>query len=601
MKKITISDIFLILFASAFLAVTLLPYPAFKQVGNFFASDGNLERLTETNALYFRLIFALLFIACTGFVIWGIWNKKGRREFTLSLFKFPSRCINDAKLFFKSLKRFFSNTPKWAVISITVVLLLGTLLRFLLLDRPLLHDEAYTMFTWGRSDLPFAISDYHLPNNHILNTIFVNLIYHLGARSAWLLRIPVFISGILLIFFTWLLGKYLYNDFAGITAATFVAFFPYIVEYSVNARGYEIQALLTVLSVGLALYAKRRNNSFSWFLLVIISSLNFFTIPTSLYPFGGICLWLIIEGISKKGKERKNIIIGVVFTIVFVAILTTLLYSPLITHSGIKSLFGNVFIKPVEKSIFLSTLYTRIKESADVFFGSVPRLFSVILLMGIILSSAAFKKYTEEKLSPLTAMLFFLIIIIPLQRPNLWPRTLLYLYPLILISAAGGLYWLTETGTFRYPFMFVVFLSAAAAAAPQFVNAIENFGVPGSNEKAIWQILAKEGKNAKNIYIATVSEDNAPLWMYADFYGLPEKIFDRTKPFNKVYIYVNPSNDTENGARTLEEVLAAEGPGNQFIDFDSMKNIIFLPDCLLYSAEAQNDIVEKEYQKGVRK
>ena len=123
----------------------------------------------------------------------------------------------------------------------------------------------------------------------------------------------------------------------------------------------------------------------------------------------------------------------------------------------------------------------------------------------------------------------------------------------------------------------------------------------GSNEKAIWQILAKEGKNAENIYIATVSEDNAPLWMYADFYGLPEKIFDRTKPFNKVYIYVNPSNDTENGARTLEEVLAAEGPGNQFIDFDSMKNIIFLPDCLLYSAEAQNDIVEKEYQKGVHK
>ena len=595
MKRIKATDIFIILLAAATLAAATLPFPALKQAGDWFVQDGNFERLSEDNVIFFRLFFAFSSVFFTGFVIWGICNGKGREKFLKSALHFPCRCAKDFVVFRKKFVDLIRKSPDWSLIAIGFILFGGALLRFLLLDRPLLHDEAYTMYTWGRSDLFYVVSDYHLPNNHILNSILVNLIYHLGARSAWLLRLPVFVSGILLIFFVWVLGKAMYNDLAGTIAAVFTAFYPFLVDYSVNARGYEIQALLTVLSVGLALYAKRKDNMFAWFLLSVVSALNFFTIPTALYPFGGICLWLVIEGLFSDRKTKRKLLRNTVILGFSVCILTVLLYVHVLLDSGTNSLAGNVFVRPLDWKIFLPTLYTRIKESADIFFGSIPRFTSVIILIGFLWAPSALKNLSKERVSPLAAMLLFLLPAVFIHRPNLWPRTLLYLHPLLILSAASGLAWLADTGTFRFFCIGVVFCSAVAAAIPQFYPAFQNFGSAGPVEKAVWKVIAKEGLDAENVYIATVSEDNAPFWMYADFYGLPSKMFDRSKPFDTVYVFANPSNDTENGASTLEEVLAEEGPGDQFIDFDSMRTLSFSQDGILYRADALKDVVKREY------
>lgn len=595
-KYISTTNISLTILAAAALAVATLPYTALKQFGNFFTPDGNLERLTEANSLYFRLFFIFSFVFFTGVLLWGIWDKEGRRRFFIALREAPKKSVSDIRPFFLSFKNEINKSPKLSLAAISVIMLFGALLRFLLLDRPLLHDEAYTIAAWGRGDLLYAVSDYHLPNNHLFNTLLINLIYKTGAKAAWFYRLPVFISGVLVIFFTWLLAKALYrSNFAAAAAAGFAAFHPFLVDYSVNARGYEIQALFTVISVCLALYAKRKGNLFSWALLALISSLNFFVIPTSLYPFGGICLWLLIEGIHMKGKERNRVLTGIVLTGISVFILTSILYTPLLMRSGFRSLFGNIFVKPVDAEIFLPTLLSRIKETVDIFFGSIPRFSSIMILIGFLFSLLALKSYSDEHISPVSAMILFLIIVIPFQRPNLWPRTLLYLYPLLILSSAAGLAWLGADGSLRIVTVFAVGIAVAYSAAPQFISAAGEFGCAGAAEKAVWHLIAHEGKNAENVYIATVSEDNAPLWVYADFYGLPKKIFDRSKPFNTVYVFVNQLNDTEDGVNTLEEVLALEGPGDQFIDFDSKKILLLLQRGILYRYDANKDLVQKEY------
>lgn len=547
--------------------------------------DGNLERLSENTAIYFRGII-ILFVAVLAMIKLN-WNDLTKKNI-------KKKFLSDTKKFFREFRKLIQKSPKWSVGIMLAAVIAGALLRFILLDRPLLHDEAYTMAVWGRSDLAFAISDYHLPNNHLLNTFFVNLLYHLGARSAWLLRLPVFCCGIMVIFFSWLLGKTVYNDFAGVSAAGLTAVFPYLIDYSVNARGYEMQALFTLVTACLAFQIVRGSNLFSRLLFIVFSALNFFVLPTSLYPFCGICLWLVIETFREKRRRAEGF--RSIFSIaVLTAVLTLLLYIPLLKNSGFDSLFRNVFIAPVNKEIFLPTLYTRIKESADIFFGSVPRLASIIILAGIILAPAALRMYTHKPVSPTLAMFLCLLLIIPIQRPNLWTRTLLYLYPMLLVSAAGGLSWAADSDLLRKPVIAILTLSLIITAVPQFTAAVENFGNAGSNERAIWKILAKEGYNAENVYVATVSEDNAPLWMYADFYHLPKKIFDRTKPFNTVYVYVNPENDTENGENTLDGVLAAEGPGAQFYDQDSMKIVMDEKDGILYRFSAFEDVVIREY------
>ena len=583
--------------AAGFASAAVLPYPVLKRIGDSFASDGGFDRLTEGTETCFRIIFVVLFLFLTAVIIWGIWDQKGRKKFIGSALKFPSGCAADAVPFMRSFRWSVRSAPEWSLILLAGIVLCGAFLRILLLDRPLLHDEAYTMFIWGRSDLQYAVSDYHLPNNHLLNTFFVNLIYHLGARAAWMMRLPAFSCGVLLIFFVWVLGRAMYNDIAGVVSAALVAFCPFLVDYTVNARGYEIQALFTVMSAALALCIKRKNSPFAWFLLAVVSALNFFTIPTALYPFGGICLWLLIEGLSMEKGRKRVILRNIILMGITVGFFTVILYTPLLRYSGFKSLFGNIFVRPVDPEIFLPTLLARISESAGIFYGSIPLFASIVILIGIISSPSALKKYSGCRISFAAAMFLWLLIVIPVQRPNLWPRTLLYLYPILLLSAASGLSLFAGNGTLRHVSAFCIMAAVAVSAAPQFLSAAKSFGSAGTTERAVWKILAEEGNNAGNVYVATVSEDNAPLWVYADFYGPPEKIFDRSQPFDAVYVFVNSSNKSEDGANTLEGVLLEEGPGMQFIDESSVEILLNSSNGILYRYDAKTDTVAREYAK----
>ena len=276
------------------LILTFLPYDICKTVGDHFSPDGNLERITPELVHILHLCFAILSVLFLGMVLWGVFGRKNRSRFFRSLISLPGRCIHDAKPFFADLSAAF-HAKRIEALILLLIFIAGTGLRAMQLDIPLDYDEAYTTVMWGRSPLFYAVSNYHLPNNHVFHTILLNLIFHNIGKSVPLLRLPVFVSGSLLIIAVWLLGRTLYNDFAALLAAGFTAFAPYLVYYSVNARGYEIQVLFTVITVGLAVYSRRKNNIFSWFLLIFFSGLNFYTLPTSLYPFGGICVWLFLN------------------------------------------------------------------------------------------------------------------------------------------------------------------------------------------------------------------------------------------------------------------------------------------------------------------
>ena len=281
-------------FALICLVLTLCPYDACKSVADYLAPDGNMERITPELFRVFRLCFAALTVFCLGMVLWSVFYRNGRDRFFRSLISLPKRCIHDIKPFFRDLNA-ACHVNKREALLLFLILIGGIILRAIRLGSPLEYDEAYTIVMWGRSDLFFAISDYHLPNKHVFHTILVNLIFHNIGKSVPLLRLPVFISGCLLIFAMWLLGKTFYNNLVALLSAGFTAFAPYLVYYSVNARGYEIQALFSVITVGLAVYCRRKNNIFSWFLLILFSGLNFYTLPTSLYPFGGLCVWLLLN------------------------------------------------------------------------------------------------------------------------------------------------------------------------------------------------------------------------------------------------------------------------------------------------------------------
>ena len=99
------------------------------------------------------------------------------------------------------------------------LILVAVVMRLASLNIPLIHDEAYTYKAFASVPLWQTISDYHLPNNHVLLSIIINILTHLFGNRLWLIRLPTIIAGVLMVPAGYVLGKRLYSREAGILGA----------------------------------------------------------------------------------------------------------------------------------------------------------------------------------------------------------------------------------------------------------------------------------------------------------------------------------------------------------------------------------------------
>ena len=593
-NKLNKTDFVLIFLATLCILFAIVPYLQYKSLADSLAADGNTERLTYQLVCIYKIVFIIFSTIFIGLVLWHVFSENGRKRFFLSLAALPGRCIHDIRPFFRDFV--FSIKPKdYKFWILSAIFLSGIIIRFLRLNSPLMHDEAYSMAIWGRSDMLFAISDYHLPNNHVFHTALVNLIYHHIGKTVPLLRLPVFISGCLLIPAIWLLGKVLYNDFVALAAAGFSAFAPFLIAYSYNARGYEIQALLTVLTVGLAVYSKRTKNIFSWVLLILLSALNFFTLPIALYPFGGICVWLFLNVLfyipNPVWRNKWQLFKYLMFMGISVSILSMLLYVPLLRYSGWDSFFGNTFISGTEASTFGETMISRLEDSIHAFTETWPEIVTLTIAAGLITSIFFFHKNSRESISYSVSVFLWMGLLIPIQRPNLWPRTLLFLHPMLILFASSGISGLLNIFCLKKISGWICAIIIIIAGFSQ----IRTVSEMGPDERAVKLIVDREAENVSEIHFVTAAQDNAPLWMYCDLYNIPRKVFDKRESFNTIYAFVNPLNDADDGPKTLDDLMERFGPGNNFIDWNSKEILMEEPDVILYRFNGKESAIRKAY------
>ena len=159
------------------------------------------------------------------------------------------------------------------------------------------HDETYTFIAFASRGLRVVVTDYHLPNNHVFHTIWVNIFYQLFGDSPAVIRLPALIAGVLIIPATFLVSKIFYDWKIGLIAASIISALPVLVDYSTTARGYTIITLFALLLIALAAYVKDHRNITAWLLLALISSLGLYTNPTMIYPIGMTLTWLLLSGL----------------------------------------------------------------------------------------------------------------------------------------------------------------------------------------------------------------------------------------------------------------------------------------------------------------
>jgi hypothetical protein len=318
-----------------------------KKWGDLLSPDKNFERLTPGLIAALRipsLAAGILFLALGIFVFSRACKAREIIQGLLaSLVKLGNRFVQDGRTFFRDAWQARPGRVDSIILCVTVII--AAIARLLFINRTIEYDEAYTFAAFARYGFRYIASTYYVPNNQIFHTILVRVSTLLFGDQVWAIRLPTFIASLFLILFIYFLGRALYNRAAGITAAVIVAFLPDAVIRSVSARGYVIVTLMAVLAMLMATYMLKKRNILAWTLLVVFCALGFYTIPMMLYPCGLIFMWLLLAGVNEKtGREYGSMLNWIMYVFiagVLVAVLTILLYAPILLNNDLAVIYQN--------------------------------------------------------------------------------------------------------------------------------------------------------------------------------------------------------------------------------------------------------------------
>lgn len=340
----------------------------------------------------------------------------------------------------------------WEWFTLAAITTLAIVIRRAPLFQPIRYDEAATWIDYASQPLVRSLSDYRFPNNHLFHTLLVHVAGALFGSSPWALRLPAFIAGILVIPLTWAAGRALYSPSAGLISATLAATSASLTLYSTNARGYTMLCCLTLLVVLTAARLPRRDNSAAWAELALLGALGMWTIPVMLYPLGGVVLWLWGEAragdtvIGPRGMAQR-----LQWTTLATACAAALLYLPVIARSGIALIIGNRFVRPQSRASFFAGLPEFYRAVWSDWTRGWPWWLSGLVAIGIVAATVLRGSRARRSVSLAGAAIVAATVLLLTNGRIPYVRVWLYLLPLALIAAGGGLTHLWRRLAVRVP------------------------------------------------------------------------------------------------------------------------------------------------------
>ena len=548
---------FLCILAGLFLiALSLFPYGMLASFADSIMPDGEFESLTEGNEIVFRVFFAvtgLLFFAPFSIIVCHQWP---RVSFFLRTF------LADTRRFFCELRP--SKKEKLFLAAVLIIMVMAVVYRLEYVNSSLHHDEAYTYMAFAHS-LRTAISDYHLPNNHVLHSILVYLSTQPFGNAPWAVRLPAFTAGTLLVPFIYMLGKRFYDRWVGLGAALLVVLSPALIGYATNARGYSLIALFTLITIILGDVVLREKNLFAWGLLSVFSAFGFYTVPVMLFPFSMLYVWLLVEnwictsGIyhSKWDFLRYWLVSGLA-----TAIFTLLLYLPIMIYSGPQKLFANEFVAPAAWQDMLNIFSNRFERTWLEWTNGVPAFLVFLCILGVVLSLIFQKRLSGRKVPLQLTALLWLAVLLVIRRPQAGSKIWVFLLPLALLWAAAGIFGLLglvkvkslPLSALAVGLLFAATLGRAAWLLPQLP---ELWAIHGDEENAV-QIVESRLETGEEKDVAPT--DDASVWYYAELHGLSAVLYRSESAFDRLFVFVNPDE-----GQTPASVMDKRGPGQDSV------------------------------------
>lgn len=353
-----------------------LPYTLIRAIADRMASDGSADGLTVALCNQMRAGAA---IGCASSLFLSMSIFQARRQDLSFILQWKIKTVE----FFKK--------DRFAWIWLAFVIGVAAWIRLQYMTLPMRCDESFT-YLLARTGLVHVLSDYSLPNNHILHTILVFVSTHIFGGVEWAVRLPAFLSGLFLCFLVFLVSFRVFKSaYAGIFSSVFVCISPILIGYSANGRGYTMQACFMAILLGLAEWVRRtqldeRSEQEAKLAITTFTTtiaLCLYLLPTSLYIIVCAISVLALEDNLLPNWRRTRIAIG---SSVYGGAIALFLYSPAMFRSGPTALLANRFIVRADsiQPTLDSLRQAWISETAG-WPGIATGLLIVLICLGIII------------------------------------------------------------------------------------------------------------------------------------------------------------------------------------------------------------------------
>ena len=442
-----------------------------------------------------------------GFVLLGVAGSIYffRTKLILVLERATLYFARDAVRLLKRAHAFWSGLSPLEVLEALAITFVGLLNRLYFLSQPVRFDEAATYLDFASKPLFLGVSMYPEPNNQVFHTILVHFSTEIFGNHLWALRLPTLLAGTLMVFIAYWTARRIYSRAVALVAATLVATSSILVEYSTNARGYTIVTccfLVLLLSIELLL---AKSNALLFALMTVTAAIGFYTVPIMLFPFGGAIIWLLIRLARQKTSYRTLIWKPVVVSAVCAAVITGILYIPILVVSGIHTMTavttGPAYVQKQSLYAFLSKNIAMLDQTWNLWHRDLPPWFTILLVIGFLISIAAPSSAGQKHRSLIAATVLWCISLTSVFRFAPFPRVWLFAVPLFLISTAFG--WLSilqrvsfatrpQVLTCRVTALCIlIFLSIRNISSTSVTDSLETGTLPGGEDVATFLIKRK--------------------------------------------------------------------------------------------------------------
>jgi uncharacterized membrane protein YqhA len=173
------------------------------------------------------------------------------------------------------------------VVFVALLTVLGLVVRIPAMRHGMSYDEIFTYQQFVSKSFVGVVCTYFVPNNHILYSIVSHFILRVAdwpsdlERIALLLRILPLLAGAAIVPMTYLMARRLLSPVAASLTAVGASICPLLVDFSAQARGHSLGALLAALST--LLFSRLASAGSQWpaRFYVICNVLMIYTTPVT--------------------------------------------------------------------------------------------------------------------------------------------------------------------------------------------------------------------------------------------------------------------------------------------------------------------------------